>query len=337
MELKEYIEKVPKAELHLHIEGSLQPEMLFSLAKRNAVNLSYKDIESVKTAYKFKNLQDFLDIYYAGAGVLLKEQDFYDLTMAYLKDAHEQNIIHTEIFFDPQTHTDRGIPFSVVVNGINRAIVDAREKWGINCMLILSFLRHLTEDEAFKVWNEAQEYKHLFVGVGLDSSELGNPPQKFEKIFAQAKSEGMKLVAHAGEEGPSDYVKEAIEVLKIDRIDHGNKSLDDEILVKEIIEKGLALTVCPLSNVMLRNVESIEQHPIITMLEKGIKATVNSDDPAYFGGNLTENFLALADGLQLTKEHVYQLSKNAFEASFVDEQTKLTYLKKLEDFHSKWG
>lgn len=336
MEIIEYIQKIPKAELHLHIEGSLQPELLFELAERNTIVLPYRDVEAVKAAYQFKNLQDFLDIYYAGAGVLQTEQDFFDLTWAYLQDAHQQNIIHTEIFFDPQTHTERGIPFETVITGISNAIAEAKAKLGINCLLILSFLRHLSEKAAFQTWEEAQKFKHLFIGVGLDSSELGNPPKKFQQIFAQAKREGMKLVAHAGEEGPADYVKEAIEMLKIDRIDHGNKCLDDEFLVQEIIEKKLALTICPLSNVMLKNTPSIAEHPILRMLDKGLKATVNSDDPAYFGGNLTKNLEAMAAHLPLTKEHVYQLMKNAFEASFVNEEAKRNYLKRLEDFHNQW-
>lgn len=330
MEIKKYIERVPKVELHVHIEGTLQPEMLFSLAKRNNMELPYQDIAAVKAAYQFSNLQDFLDIYYAGAAVLQTEQDFFDLTWAYLEDAHQQNIVHTEIFFDPQTHTDRGIAFDTVVSGITRAIEKAKEDLGINCLLILSFLRHLSEESALKTWEMAQPHLDKFIGVGLDSSELGNPPSKFERVFAKAKKAGMKLMAHAGEEGPAEYVKEALELLHIDRLDHGNRSMEDADLVAELAQKKIALTVCPLSNVMLRNVNTIEEHPILEMLEKGLKATVNSDDPAYFGGNLTANFNALADALPLEKQHVYTLAKNAIEASFISDDLKHEFITKLE-------
>ncbi|PVX50034.1 adenosine deaminase [Balneicella halophila] len=337
MDLLEYIEKIPKAELHLHIEGTLQPELLLKLAKRNNVSLPYSSIQKIKDAYQFQNLQDFLDIYYAGANVLRTEQDFFDLTWDYLEDAHRQHIIHVEIFFDPQTHTERGIPFSVIISGIHKAMERAKKNLGINSQLILSFLRHLPEESAFKTWEEAKQYKHLFVGIGLDSSELGNPPKKFKNIFAEAKKDGMKLVAHAGEEGPASYVREAIDVLNIDRIDHGNKCLDDENLVTEIIKKGLALTICPLSNIVLKNTPCMEEHPILKMLEKGLKVTVNSDDPAYFGGNLVKNFEAMATNLPLTKNHVYQLTKNAFEASFIDESLKEQYLKQLDEFHHQFA
>lgn len=335
MDIHEYIRKIPKVELHLHIEGTLQPEMLFSMAARNNVKLPYANIEEVKAAYQFENLQDFLDIYYAGAAVLQTEQDFYELTLAYLEDAHSQNIVHTEIFFDPQTHTERGVALETVILGIHKAIIAAREAWGISCLLILSFLRHLSEAAAFEVWQQAKPYKHLFVGVGLDSSELGNPPSKFRHIFAQAKSEGMKLVAHAGEEGSAEYVREAITVLEIDRIDHGNKCLDDEDLVQKIIEKNLALTVCPLSNVMLKNTVSMSEHPILKMLDKGLKVTVNSDDPAYFGGNLTQNFETMSHALPLKKQQVYELTQNAFEASFLEEVDKQHLLGLLAEFHSE--
>lgn len=337
MEIKQYIEKIPKAELHLHIEGTLQPEMLLALAKRNQIALPYANIQEVKAAYQFQNLQDFLDIYYAGAAVLQTEEDFFDLTWAYLKDAHAQNILHTEIFFDPQTHTQRGISFATVISGIHKAITEAKSKLGISCLLILSFLRHLPEASAFEVWTHAQKYKHLFVGVGLDSSEWGNPPSKFEKIFAQAKSEGMKLVAHAGEEGPAEYIRQSLELLHIDRIDHGNRCLEDEQLVAEIIQRKLALTICPLSNVALKNTASMTAHPILKMLDKGLKVTVNSDDPAYFGGNLTKNFEALSKALTIRKEQVYQLSKNAFEASFLEKKTQETFLLQLDEFYKQYS
>lgn len=335
MDIDRYIKKIPKAELHVHIEGTLQPEMLLTLAKRNKIRLPYKDIAAVKAAYQFKNLQDFLDIYYAGAAVLQTEQDFFDLTWAYLEDAHHQNIIHTEIFFDPQTHTARGIPLKTVITGIHNAIVQAKINLGINASLILSFLRHLSEKEAFAIWKESQAYKSWFVGVGLDSSELGNPPQKFVNIFAEAKKAGMKLTAHAGEEGPAQYVKDTIQLLKIDRIDHGNRCMEDEKLVNELAEKQIALTVCPLSNVMLKNVISMKEHPVLKMLERGLKVTINSDDPAYFGGNMTANFIALSEALPFTKAHVYELIKNAFDASFISASQQKDYLQKLNDFHQK--
>lgn len=330
MSIEEYIQRIPKAELHLHIEGTLQPELMLKLASRNGISLPFRDIEAIKKAYKFENLQDFLDIYYAGAKVLITEQDFFELTWEYLEDAHRQNIVHTEFFFDPQTHTERGIPFSTVVNGITRAIREAKEKLGINSLLILSFLRHLSEESALKIWKEALPYKHLFIGVGLDSSELGNPPSKFQNIFRKASAEGMKLMAHAGEEGPPEYIKEALNLLHIDRLDHGNKCLEDKELTERLIQMGVALTVCPLSNVMLRNVDKMENHPILKMLEKGLKVTVNSDDPAYFGGNLTANLLAMADKLPLTKNHVYTLTRNAFEASFINNEQKKEYIEALD-------
>lgn len=330
MSIIEYIHSIPKAELHLHIEGTLQPELMLKLATRNKVSLPFRDIKAVKEAYNFKNLQDFLDIYYAGAKVLIHEEDFFELTWEYLKDAHLQNIVHTEFFFDPQTHTERGIPFATVINGITKAMQAAKKKWNINSLLILSFLRHMSEDSALKIWEEALPYRHLFVGIGLDSSELGNPPSKFQKIFQKASNEGMKLMAHAGEEGPPEYIKEALDILHIDRLDHGNKCLEDRELTKRLAKLGIALTVCPLSNVMLRNVNKMANHPILEMLDKDLKVTVNSDDPAYFGGNLTTNLLAMADALPLTKQHIYRLMRNAFEASFINDEQKTRHIAHLD-------
>lgn len=331
MTIQEYIKKVPKAELHIHIEGSLQAELMFALAQRNNIRLPYNNIEALKAAYNFSNLQDFLDIYYAGAGVLIHEQDFYDLTWAYLQDAHEQNIVHTEIFFDPQTHTDRGIAFHTVINGIYRAMHDAKTKWGMSSLLIMSFLRHLPESKALEVWEMAQPHLNKIVGVGLDSSEMGFPPSLFQRVFAKAEAAGLKLVAHAGEEGPPDYVQQALELLHVHRIDHGNRSLESPELVAELIDRQMPLTVCPLSNIKLCNVSSMEAHPLLQMLEMGLKASAHSDDPAYFGGNLNANLLALCKAQKVEKQHIYQLMKNAFESSFADEARKQELLQMLEN------
>jgi len=330
--LKAFINGIPKAELHLHIEGTFEPELMFEIAKRNNIQLKYDSVEELKKAYDFSNLQDFLDIYYEGANVLIKEQDFYDLTWAYLSKVHAQNVKHIEIFFDPQTHTDRGIAFKTVIEGIHRALEDGENKLGISYKLIMSFLRHLDEASAFKTLEQGLEYKEWIAGVGLDSSELGNPPSKFERVFAKAKEEGFLLMAHAGEEGPSEYVWEALDLLHVDRIDHGNRSLDDDKLVQELVSKNMALTVCPLSNLKLKVVKEIENHPIKTMLEKGLLVTVNSDDPAYFGGYMNENYQAMADALNLTKEDITKLVKNSFEASFLDNNTKAQIIGEVEDY-----
>jgi adenosine deaminase len=327
MTIQEYITKVPKAELHLHLEGTFEPELMFKIAKRNQIKIPYKSIEEVKKAYQFSNLQDFLDIYYAGANVLIREQDFYDVTMAYFKHCFEENIMHTEIMFDPQTHTKRGIKFSTVINGIQRAREDAEKQYGISSILIMSYLRHLSEDDAFETLEQSLPYKHLIKAVGLDSSEKGNPPSKFEKVFAASVKEGYVPVAHAGEEGPSDYIWEAIDLLNIVRIDHGNNCLSDEKLVKRLVDEKIALTVCPLSKIALRNVDHIKNHPIKKMLDLGLKATVNSDDPAYFGGYLTENFLAVIEALDLSLEEVKILVRNSFQYSLLSDSDKEKYLK----------
>lgn len=331
--IEQFIEGMPKAELHLHIEGSFEPELMFKIADRNKIKLKYNSIDEVKSAYQFNNLQEFLDIYYAGANVLITEEDFYDLTMAYFRKINSENVIHTEIMFDPQTHTDRGINFPTVINGIKSAQDQAKKDFGISSKLIMSFLRHLSEESAFITLGQSKEYKKLITAVGLDSSELGNPPSKFERVFAEANKEGYKIVAHAGEEGPASYVWEALNLLKVDRIDHGNKSLDDEKLVDILVNNKVPLTVCPLSNIMLKNVESIENHPINKMLKKGLVATVNSDDPAYFGGYMNENYKAISAGLNLTKNDLYTLSLNSFNSSFLNSNEKNESIQKLDEYY----
>ncbi|MCB9210741.1 MAG: adenosine deaminase [Ignavibacteriales bacterium] len=330
--LHQFIENMPKAELHLHIEGSFEPELMFKIADRNKIKIKYNSVEELKAAYQFNNLQEFLDIYYAGANVLQTEEDYYDLTMAYFYKINEQNVIHTEIMFDPQTHTDRGIEFLTVINGIKSAQDKAKEEFGITSKLIMSFLRHLDEDSAFKTLEQSLPFKNLIAAVGLDSSELGNPPSKFKNVFSQSIKLGFKTVAHAGEEGPAEYVWDALNNLSISRIDHGNKSLDDERLVNHLAEEKMPLTVCPLSNIKLCNVDKIENHPIKAMLNKGLVATVNSDDPAYFGGYMNENYLAVTEALNLTKEDVYQLTLNSFNASFLNEDEKSTLITKLDNY-----
>jgi adenine deaminase len=333
--LKNFINNIPKAELHLHIEGTFEPELMFKIAERNNISLKYKSVEELHAAYKFNNLQDFLDIYYAGANVLITEQDFYDLTWAYLEKINTQNVLHTEIFFDPQTHSERGIEFSTVINGIHYALKDAEKEFGITSKLIMSFLRHLSEEDAFKTLEQGLEFKDWIDGVGLDSSEAGNPPSKFKHVFEKARSEEFLVMAHAGEEGPAEYVWEALDLLKVERIDHGNRSLDDERLVEKIVNEQITLTVCPLSNLKLCVVNKLEEHPLKTMLDKGILATVNSDDPAYFGGYVNENYFATAEALNLSKEHIYQLAKNSFTGSFLNEEEKKDLLIKVDDYFEK--
>lgn len=311
------IDVLPKAELHLHIEGSLEPEMLFALAKRNNVAIPFASVEEVRAAYDFSNLQDFLDIYYQGMGVLLTEQDFFDLTFAYLSRAHADTVRHVEIFFDPQGHTERGVLFDTAIGGILRALDAGQDQFGISYCLIMCFLRHLDEDAAFTTLREAEPWLDRITGVGLDSSEVGHPPSKFARVFAAAKAKGLKLVAHAGEEGPPDYVWQALDVLNIDRIDHGNRALEDEKLVERIVADGQTLTVCPLSNLKLCVIHDIADSPVKRMLDLGIRATVNSDDPAYFGGYVNANFRAIADALDLSREQLVQLAENSFTGSFL--------------------
>ena len=332
MNITDYIKKIPKAELHLHIEGTFEPELMFEIAQRNKVEIPYQSVEEVKKAYQFSCLQDFLDIYYAGASVLLYEKDFYDLTMAYFKHCAEENVVHTEIMFDPQTHTKRGVSFETVINGIQKAREDAKEKYEISSLLIMSYLRHLSEEDAFETLEQSLPYKHLIKAVGLDSSEKGNPPSKFQKVFEVSIKEGYVPVAHAGEEGPAEYIWEALDLLKIARIDHGNNCLTDEVLVKRLVNDKIALTVCPLSNLELKVVDDLKDHPLKKMLNLGLKATVNSDDPAYFGGYMNANFLQTAEALDLTKEDVKTLVKNSFEYSLLSDDEKQKYLIQVENF-----
>lgn len=335
--MKEFIQGLPKVELHLHIEGSFEPELMFEIAKRNACDLRFNSVEEVRAAYDFNNLQEFLDIYYEGANVLLHEQDFYDLTWAYMEKIAEQNVIHTEIFFDPQTHTDRGVPFKTVIDGISRALQDAKEKFDVSSHLIMCFLRHLSEEKAFETLEQALPYKDRILGVGLDSSEVGHPPSKFQRVFAKAKEKGFLAVAHAGEEGPAEYVREAIELLKIDRIDHGNRCLDDDALVDQVVDAGLALTVCPLSNLKLAVVKDLKDHPLKTMLNKQLRVTVNSDDPAYFGGYMNENFIAIQQALSLTEQDLKTLVSNSIEASFVNDNDKQKMKQTLDNYCAAFG
>ena len=333
MTLEKFIEGLPKAELHLHIEGTFEPKLMFKIAKRNHIQINYKSVNDLKKAYNFNSLQEFLDIYYAGANVLIYEQDFYDLTWAYLTKVHEQNIIHTEIFFDPQTHTDRNISFETVIQGIHRALEDGKEKLGISYKIIISFLRHLDESSAFKTLDEAMPYKDWISGVGLDSSELGNPPSKFERVFTRARDEGFLTVAHAGEEGPPEYIWEAINLLKVSRVDHGNRSLDDGDLRKYLAEEQIPLTMCPLSNLALKVVKDLKEHPLKKLMKGGLMVTINSDDPAYFGGYMNENYFAVAHALDLTKKQISDLSKNSFKASFLSQEKKDEMIRKVDFYY----
>jgi len=335
--LTKFIRGLPKAELHLHIEGTFEPELMFRIARRNRISLKYGSVAELRRAYDFGNLQEFLDIYYQGAGVLVKERDFYELTRAYLKKVHSQNVLHAEIFFDPQTHTARGVPFSVVISGIDRALKEAEAGLGLSTRLIMCFLRHLDETAAMETLKQALDYRHLITAVGLDSSELGHPPSKFQRVFARARREGFLTVAHAGEEGPAEYVWHALKLLKVSRVDHGNRSLSDEKLVKELVRRKMPLTVCPCSNHKLKVVKIMEDHPLQAMMKKGLLVTVNSDDPAYFGGYLNENYLAVAGALGLSREEVCQLAKNSFLASFLEEKQKRMMLKKVDDYCRGFG
>ena len=319
---RDWLNDLPKVELHLHLEGSLEPELMFELAQRNNIDLPFDTVEQVHRAYAFSSLQDFLDIYYQGAGVLQVEQDFYDLTWAYLIKCHQQNVVHVEPFFDPQTHTDRGVSFETVINGISKALKDGEAQLGITSRLIMCFLRHLSEEAAFDTLTQSEPFLDRIIGVGLDSSEKGHPPEKFSRVFAKSRELGLLTVAHAGEEGPAEYIWTAINDLKVSRIDHGVHSTDDPELMAYLIETKLPLTVCPLSNIKLCVFNDMSQHNILVMLEKGVCVTVNSDDPAYFGGYITENFVALAQALDLTEDQANQLVLNSIEASFVDEDRK---------------
>lgn len=330
--LRNIVQKMPKAELHIHIEGSLEPELIFALARRNNVALAYPSVEALRSAYAFTNLQSFLDIYYAGASVLLAEQDFYDMTMAYLQRAQADNVRHVELFFDPQTHTARGVAFADVINGIDRALQDARAQWQMSGLLIMCFLRHLSEKEAFATLEQALPHRDKFIGVGLDSSERGNPPEKFAGVFARCKELGLHLVAHAGEEGPPEYIRTALDVLQVERIDHGVACLQDPELVQRLARQQTALTVCPLSNIKLRVFDRMQDHNLAALLEAGIAATVNSDDPAYFGGYMNDNLVAAFEALPLNRDHARQLAHNSFAASFLPHEAKESCLREVDAF-----
>ena len=327
---------MPKAELHIHIEGSLEPEMIFALAQRNGVSLPYADVQALRSAYAFTDLQSFLDIYYAGASVLLHEQDFYDMARAYLARAAMDNVVRAEIFFDPQTHTARGVSMAAVVNGLHRACEDARAEWGISAALILCFLRHLSEEDAFATLEQALPLQDKFIGVGLDSSEVGHPPEKFARVFARCRELGLHTVAHAGEEGPPAYIWSALDVLQVERIDHGVQALRDPVLVQRLAQGGVPLTVCPLSNQKLRVFPDLAGHNLPQLLEAGLCATVNSDDPAYFGGYINDNFTQLFAATGMTARHAYQLASNSFEASFASEADKRVWQHRLKEVFERF-
>jgi len=330
----DWLNQLPKIELHLHLEGSLEPELMFDLAKRNHVTIPFKTVEQVRNAYQFDNLQDFLDIYYQSANVLLVEQDFYDLTWAYLLKCQQQNVMHVEPFFDPQTHTDRGIDFETIINGITRALNDGKNKLGISSELIMCFLRHLSEEDAFITLDQAWPYLDRIKAVGLDSSERGHPPEKFSRVFAKARELGLLTVAHAGEEGPAAYIRTALNDLKVSRVDHGVNAIHDQYLMVDLADKQIPLTVCPLSNTKLQVFSDMSEHTILDMLSRGICVTVNSDDPAYFGGYITENFVAIAEALSLTKPQAKQLVLNGINGSFTSEHRKQEMLDVLESYCS---
>ncbi|MEA1648897.1 adenosine deaminase [Nitrospirillum sp. BR 11164] len=327
--LSDFIRGLPKAELHLHIEGSLEPEQMFDFARRNRVALPFRTVEEVRAAYAFTNLQDFLDIYYQGAQVLRTEEDFHDLALAYFRRLAADGGVHAEIFFDPQTHTDRGIPFQVVADGLLAGMAAAERELGVTSKLILCYLRHLDEESAFATLKAAEPYLDRIAGVGLDSSEVGNPPSKFARVFQASRERGLKLVAHAGEEGPPDYVWQALDILGVDRLDHGNRALEDAALTRRLVDQGTTLTVCPLSNLKLCVVPNLEAHPLRRMLDLGLKATVNADDPAYFGGYLLDNYVRVAAALDLDRGHLVRLARNSITGSFLDAAAQAPHLDKL--------
>ena len=327
--VKKYINKTPKSELHLHIEGSLEPELMFKLSKRNKIEIPFKSVDEIRSAYNFTNLDSFLKIYYEGSNVLVTEEDFFDLTWEYILRCKKNNIVHTEIFFDPQSHTERGIEFDTIINGINRALKKANSELGITSKIIMCFLRHLDEEPCFKVLNDALRHKDKIFGVGLDSSEKGNPPQKFEKLFKMALKEGFITVAHAGEEGPPQYIWDSLNILKVSRIDHGVQCLKDDKLVETLVQKNIPLTVCPLSNIKLCVFDKLENHNLKKMLDKGLRVMVNSDDPAYFGGYLNTNLIEVSKALNLNLDDVRTLIQNSFKSSFLDEKSKNYWLNKI--------
>ncbi len=328
----DFIQALPKAELHVHIEGSLEPTMMLALAEKHGVNLPYHSLADIEAAYQFDDLQSFLDLYYLGASVLINEQDFYDLMWRYMIRCKNENIIHTEVMFDPQTHTDRGIAFETVINGFTRAMVDAESQWQQSSSLIMCFLRHLPEEEAIRTLARAIPHKDKILAVGLDSGEVGNPPEKFVRVFKQAAGEGFLRVAHAGEEGPADYIRDVIDLLDVQRVDHGVRCTDDVALVRELAEKNMPLTVCPLSNIRLKVYEEMSHHPILKLLEEGLCVTVNSDDPSYFGGYLNDNFNSLASELSMTESQAVKLAANSFQASFLPDSVKQEYFDLLKTY-----
>ncbi|MEW9854995.1 adenosine deaminase [Novosphingobium sp. M1R2S20] len=327
-----FITGLPKAELHLHIEGSLEPELMFALAERNKVAIPFASVDEVRAAYAFSNLQDFLDIYYAGAAVLCTRQDFHDLASAYFARAAADGVLHAEIMFDPQTHTDRGISFAEVVEGLLSAMAEAKDKYGMTSQLILCFLRHLSEEAAFETLRQAEPWLDRITAVGLDSSEVGHPPAKFARVFAAARAKGLKITVHAGEEGPPAYVYEALDLIGTDRIDHGNRAMEDPVLVRRLREEGKTLTVCPLSNLKLCVVGDLQQHPIDRMLQAGLAATVNSDDPAYFGGYIADNYRAVAEARGLSREHLATLARNSFLGSFLPSEQIAAHIARLDEY-----
>lgn len=335
MKIQDLIEKMPKAELHLHIEGTLEPELMFELAKRNDVSLPYESVDDIRDAYDFQDLQSFLDVYYQGMAVLQTEQDFYDLTFHYLQRCADQNIVYVEMFFDPQAHLSRGIAFETVLKGITRAMQKAKTDLRVESQLILSILRHLDEEDGLKVLDLAIAYQDHIVGIGLDSSERNNPPEKFRALYQKARQAGFRLVAHAGEEGDAGYVRGAVEVLQVERIDHGNNALQDMNLVAKLREMQMPLTLCPLSNLKLKVVDKVSEHPLLKMMNLGLKVTVNSDDPAYFGGYLVENYTAVQEAFDLKPNQLIELARNSFEASFLTQERKAHYLEKLMHFSRK--
>jgi adenosine deaminase len=335
--LPELLQAMPKAELHIHIEGSLEPELIFALAQRNGVALAYPSVEALRAAYAFTDLQTFLDIYYAGASVLLKEEDFHDMAWAYLLKAKDENVLHTELFFDPQTHTDRGVPFEVVIKGLDRACQRAKAELGVSATLIMCFLRHLSEEAALKTLDESLPWRDLIVGVGLDSSERGHPPEKFARVFARCRELGFHVVAHAGEEGPPAYIINALDVLKVERIDHGVRCVEDPALVQRLVKEAMPLTVCPLSNVKLCVFNSLDKHNLKSLLDLGLKVTINSDDPAYFGGYLNQNYTETFAALGLDAQAAYTLARNSFEASFASNEDKAGWIAQLDSTFERFA
>ena len=336
MNINSFIKNLPKAELHLHIEGTLEPELMFELAGRNGIKLPYNSVKEIEDAYNFNNLQDFLDLYYQGMNVLINVKDFYDLTTAYIEKVHSQSVKHIEIFFDPQAHTSRGIKFETVFEGISSALAEGEKKYGITYRIIMCFLRHLDQDDAFRTLEMALPFKDRIIGVGLDSSEKGHPPSKFRDVFLKAREEGFLAVAHAGEEGPAEYIREALDLLDVKRIDHGNAILDDDELNKYVADRQIALTVCPLSNLKLKVVAHMDDHPLTEMLAKGLLVTINSDDPSYFGGYVNENYEAVQKSFGLEVAVLAELAKNSFKAAFIDEDKKLELCREVEEYLEKF-